>query len=52
MKSSNEEILNAFKLLKQNLAVRDYDDELFAEIDRALPPFNLMAAMAEQNVQH
>ena len=29
-----------------------YDDELFAEIDRALPPFNLMAAMAEQNVQH
>lgn len=33
-------------------AAQRYDDELFAEIDRALPPFNLMAAMAEQNVQH
>lgn len=33
--------------------VRDnYDDELYAVIDSVLPPFNLMEAMASQNVQH
>ena len=30
----------------------NYDDALYAEIDRALPPFDLTAAMSEQNVQH
>ena len=30
----------------------NYDDGLYEAIDRVLPPFNLMKAMAEQNVQH
>lgn len=33
--------------------VRDnYDDALYAAIDSVLPPFNLLEAMASQNVQH
>ena len=42
MKSSNEEILNAFKLLKQNLAVRDYDDELFVKDIPETEPISLV----------
>lgn len=30
----------------------NFDDNLYALIDSILPPFNLMALMAEQNIQH